>query len=71
MTVSVAVGFSHAEKEDQAEWREKKSKATSRASHAQFLAQFLVHLTTKITAFFINITDFALMGPTGPISDVA
>ena len=75
MAVSVAVCFSHAC------WRrrpggvegKKKSKAcwTSRASHAQFLAQFLVRLATKIIAFFIKLADFALMGPAGPISDVA
>jgi hypothetical protein len=62
------------EEEAQAKWREKKkSKAcwTSRASHAQFLAQFLVRLATKIVAFFIKLADFALVEPAGPISDVA
>ena len=56
------------EEEDQAEGK-KKSKAcwTSRASHAQFL----VRLATKIVAFFIKLADFALVGPAGPISDVA
>jgi hypothetical protein len=49
----------------------KKSKAASRASHTPFLAQFLVHLVTKIVVFFIKVADFALVGPTGPISDVA
>jgi hypothetical protein len=61
------------EEEDQAEWREKKKKQgwTSRASHAQFLAQFLVRLATKIVAFFIKLADFTLVGPAGPISDMA
>jgi hypothetical protein len=59
------------EEEDQAEWRGKKASWTSRASHAQFLAQFLVRLVTKIVAFFIKLADFALVGPAGPIFDVA
>ena len=72
VAVSVVVCFSHAEEEDQAEWREKKQQGwTLRACHAQFLAQFLVRLATKIVAFLIKLIDFALVGPAGPISDVA
>jgi hypothetical protein len=69
----VAVCFSHAvEEEDQAEWREKKKKqGTSRASHAQFLVQFLVRLATKIVAFFIKLADFALVEPAGLLTAVA
>ena len=71
MAVSVVVCFRHAEEEDQAEWKEKKrSKVASRASHAPFLAQFLVRLATKIVAFFIKVADFALVGPARPISGV-
>ena len=53
------------------EGKKKKLGWTSRASHAQFLAQFLVRLATKIVAFFIKLADFALVGTAGPIFDVA